>query len=232
MNRKLRENRRCTGAEQRAHNFAAVRRDDALQERHRSRNFLFAQECNNADLRQAAVVELSKQTCGFRLLGHTLRPLEGIVEVESNPVRQQVWLGVEIGEVARLAALHVVRGAVHTNLRPPLQKADGEENLELSSVRQSIPLFRRAHGSRGCGVEARVRRPREVNTVGLQHIAHEGSHRDATVLDLRMAKEANRLFVRVVPELRLCQLERVPESDDRVETGREALEVADRLHLH
>ena len=46
--------------------------------------------------------------------------------------------------------------------------------------------------------------------VGLHAVANERRHRDATVLDLRVAQEADRRLLALVPELTASEVQRVP----------------------
>jgi len=73
-------------------------------------------------------------------------------------------------------------------------RTDEEEDLHLRGSRERIPLRRRGAGRRDLGVRyaVAVQRPRPVDAVGLDAEADEGGHRDAAVLDLGLAEEANR----------------------------------------
>mmetsp|Transcript_24222 Transcript_24222/g.80515 ORF Transcript_24222/g.80515 Transcript_24222/m.80515 type:complete len:303 (-) Transcript_24222:42-950(-) len=211
----------------RRHHLAAVRRDLAGEGGDGARHLGLGDEGHDAEHREAAVVELGEEALLLLLRGRALAPLEGVVQVEANPVRQLVGRRVEVGHVAGLAALHVVRRAVHPDLRPPLQEADPEDDLPLCGVWELVPLLGRA--GRRDGVE---RGPRELDPVGLDDEADEPRHRDAAMLDLGVPQPADGLLVGVVPKLRLAQLQRIPVADDGVEAGREGLEVRERLHAH
>jgi len=68
-----------------------------------------------------------------------------------------------------------------------LQHADEADDLELREEGDRVPDLRR-RGARG---NDRLRaRDREADPVGVHHVANEAEHRDAAVLDLRVAQEA------------------------------------------
>mmetsp|Transcript_25474 Transcript_25474/g.67239 ORF Transcript_25474/g.67239 Transcript_25474/m.67239 type:complete len:232 (-) Transcript_25474:735-1430(-) len=139
--------------------------------------------------------------------------------------------------VARLAAAHVVLLAARlerqVKLAPELQEADREEDLRLCVYRQRVPL--RGGAARSCNVGERraVERllPREDDVVLLHNEAHERRHRDASVLDLSLPKEANRGLLALAPEVvPVTQPKGVEIPDVGVTFSGEDLEVLDGLH--
>jgi len=214
---------------ERRHDVAIVRADaDTRQARHGARHLGLREEAHDADLREAAVVDLNEQTLGLLLGRGVLREAEGVEEVEGHRVGELV----EGRHVARLAAAHVVRLAVLLEdvrvLAPELEEGNGEDDLPLGNLRQVVPHDLR----RGANVDARERLPREADVVGMDNVAHERRHRDAAVLDLRLTQEANRRRVRVTPELAARQVERIPEAHNRVEILGLRLEAIDVHHRH
>ena len=96
---------------------------------------------------------------------------------------------------------------------PELEEADGQDDLPLGDLRDGVPqLLGREAIRHGVAL-----RPREADAVGVHDEANERGHRDAAVLDLSLAQEANGRRVGVTPELATRKVERVPEADDRVE---------------
>eukprot|EP00324_Dicrateria_rotunda_P002276 CAMPEP_0206160968 /NCGR_PEP_ID=MMETSP1474-20131121/7252_1 /ASSEMBLY_ACC=CAM_ASM_001110 /TAXON_ID=97495 /ORGANISM="Imantonia sp., Strain RCC918" /LENGTH=319 /DNA_ID=CAMNT_0053562617 /DNA_START=146 /DNA_END=1105 /DNA_ORIENTATION=- len=220
-------------ADEGLHHLPGVGRDDALEQRHRAGDRLLGEEGHDAEHREAAVVDLGDKALLLLLRREVARPLERVVEVEADPVGQLIRGGVEVGEAAGLAALHVVRLAVEPQLRPPLEEADAKDDLPLGGVGQRVPLLgRRARGGDVGEGNRRRQVPRPVHAVGLQDVADEAGHSNAAVLDLGVAEPPDGLLVGVVPELRLGELQRIPEADRRVELGGERLQIPDGLHAH
>jgi hypothetical protein len=93
---------------------------------------------------EAAVVDLGHEARLLLLGRHVGVPLEGVIQVEADPVGKLLRDSVEGRHVAGLASLHVMRGAVEPDLRPPLKEANAKDDLPLRSVGQSVPLLRRA----------------------------------------------------------------------------------------
>merc|ERR1719311_473528 len=116
------------------HRVARVGGDDALQQRHGALNLLLRQEAEDAEHGEAAVVDLGDEQ-RLLLLGRQANvPLERVVQVEADPVGKLLRGRVEGRKVAGLASLHVVRGAVEPDLRPPLKEANAKDNLPLGNV--------------------------------------------------------------------------------------------------
>ena len=115
----------------------------------------------------------------------------------------------------------------------PLKEAERQEERQLRGRRQCIPLLERAARSRDVAKrDAREREvPREVDALRLHAEADEGRHRDAAVLDLGRAQEANRRLLRLPPELHLGEARRVVVADRRVQLASQDLEVLN-LHEH
>ena len=70
-----------------------------------------------------------------------------------------------------------------------------------------------------------------MDAVGVHNVANEAKHGDTAVLDLALAQEANRRRVRVTPELTLRQVERVEETNDRVQLLGLILQASQVHHL-
>jgi len=222
------------------HHLAGVRLDaQAVHARH-DEPLARRDEAHDADHSEAAVVDLRLERLGLPLLGHLAREAERVPQVERHRVDGRRDAVLEGGEVAGLAALHVVRLPVRRErlvvLSPALQEADRAEDLQLGRRRQRIPLVGGAAGGGDVRVgDARAgQRPREVDAVRLHDVADEGGHRDAAVLDLGVAEEANRGRLvedaALVAVAHLREAERIPEADHRVQVLGERLQVGDRLH--
>mmetsp|Transcript_42930 Transcript_42930/g.142924 ORF Transcript_42930/g.142924 Transcript_42930/m.142924 type:complete len:237 (-) Transcript_42930:231-941(-) len=175
---------------ERRHHLARVRPDANVgQSRHRAGHLGLGQEAHQANHRKAPVVDLCEQPLGFLLGGGVLAEAEGVEEVEGDRVGQ---LGKR-GEVAGLAAAHVVLLALLAQdvrvLAPELKEGDGQDDLPFRRLRRYVPQL-----LRGEPLWRRHRNlvPREANVVGMHDVAHKAGHRDATVLDLRLAQEADR----------------------------------------
>ena len=103
----------------------------------------------------------------------------------------------------------------------PLKNEDGAEDLQLRGGRQGVPLI---HGRAGGGnvrehdrlarhvlvradtsQRAASKRPREGNLVGTNNVANEAGHRDAAVLDLRMAEPGDLLLGLLADGQRVCK---------------------------
>ena len=163
------------------------------------------------------------------LLGrHRALQAEGVEEVERHGVRHHT-LSLQRREEARLPPSHVVLLAALVErvgaLPDTLEEEDEAEDLQLTLEGDGIPL--RARAADGRDVRKRdLRRqlPRPVQAVRLHHEADEGGHRNAAVLDLRLAQEADGGGVVLVPEARAeaerqvvaAQTQRVPVAHDRV----------------
>ena len=65
----------------------------------------------------------------------------------------------------------------------------------------------------------------EVEAVRLDDVAREGRHRNAAVLDLGVAQEADGLLLALAPEVLGAEPQRVVEADRRVELLGQRLEV-------
>jgi len=202
------------------HDVARVGLQEARERRHGARRLGLGQEAHQPKHRKAAVVDLGEEALRL-LLGRGRRgELERIEQVEGHRVRQLL----EGGEVARLAAAHVVRLAVRREhirvLAPELEEADGQDDLPLGRLGDGVPQ-RLRRDARRHAVGDLV--PRESDVVRVHNVANEAGHRDAAVLDLSLAKEANGGLLRVAPELGRRQVERVPVANERVELLGQAL---------
>merc|ERR1719174_2614499 len=143
-------------------------------------------------------------------------------------------VALECREHARLAAAHVVSAKAWAEGRRSfgieLEDADSQDDLQLRFVGDALPERRRADAGRAELVARDL--PREVDAIRVDAVTDEAGHRDAAVLDLRMAEEANGRFVGLPPELTIGQVERIIESDRRVEVLGERLQVGLGLSTH
>merc|ERR1719389_1656242 len=187
------------------------------------------EHAKDTDLRQTAIIDFGQQAL-VKLLARPLRvESEWVVEVQGwvrdsallDPL-SRLRIPVEAWELAWHAAAHVVRIAIllqrATVLAPNFQEANEEEDLNLRSSGQRIPLLWRAT----CGsdvAEGNVARqlPRENDVIRLDAKADESRHRNAAVLELRMTQESNRRIVTLLPEICFRQVQRVPKPNDRIE---------------
>mmetsp|Transcript_7252 Transcript_7252/g.15070 ORF Transcript_7252/g.15070 Transcript_7252/m.15070 type:complete len:270 (+) Transcript_7252:210-1019(+) len=203
--------------EERGHRVAVVRLDAAGEERNRARDLGLRKERHDADLREAAVVDLLHEASGLLLSRRLLGEPERVEEVKRNRVREGNLTVLERRELAGLAALHVV--GLHGALRPELEDGGEAHDLPLGSRRESVPLGARGGvgGERGA-LEGHGPRPAHAVRAGDE--ADEGKHGDAAVLDLGVAEEGDGGLVRVTPELLLSEVERVEELDRRVALAR------------
>ena len=215
------------------------RRDDTLQERHRPGNRTLAEEAHQTDHSEAAVVDLRLQLLGLPLVALVLVEAERIVQVQRNRVGQK-WAAlrvfespdtrlsfhtlrqIESREQAGLATPHVVAPLPwrlsHRSFGVELEETNGQKNLPLGFIRDALPKRRRADSWNAQLVAGDL--PRKVDAVRVDAVTDEPSHRDAAVLDLGVAQEADGRFVGLVPELPFSEIQRVPKSNDRVEAFR------------
>mmetsp|Transcript_25134 Transcript_25134/g.54293 ORF Transcript_25134/g.54293 Transcript_25134/m.54293 type:complete len:302 (-) Transcript_25134:53-958(-) len=211
---------------ERRHHLASIRLDvERIETGDRTRDLGLGDEAHDADHGQPTVVDLGNEALLLALRRHLRGEAKRIKQVE----RHRVWeLALERREVARLAATDIVLLAIHlkhcTGLRPHLEEADEAEDLELGRGGERVPLVSwatrgrdgRVRDDRRIGEGASdwaLQIPREVDAVGLDAVANEGGHGDATVLDLRVAEPANGLR----PRVSIDDVQRVPEADHGVE---------------
>mmetsp|Transcript_7250 Transcript_7250/g.15062 ORF Transcript_7250/g.15062 Transcript_7250/m.15062 type:complete len:273 (+) Transcript_7250:210-1028(+) len=219
--------------EERGHRVAVVRLDAAGEERNRARDLGLRKERHDADLREAAVVDLGDEALSLLLRRGVLRQVERVEEVERDRVRDLHVAVVHERRVhARLAALHVVR--VERALAPELKERDDRDNLPLGRERDRVPLGLRGAAGERRHVTLEGLRPRELDAVGAREVADERSHGNTAVLDLGVAEPANGGLVGRAkssprlgrPEGLVGEAERVPERNHRVELLGERLEVS------
>mmetsp|Transcript_27089 Transcript_27089/g.64496 ORF Transcript_27089/g.64496 Transcript_27089/m.64496 type:complete len:245 (+) Transcript_27089:200-934(+) len=195
------------------HDLAGVRQDEAVEEGHGAGHLLRGEESHDADHGEAAVVDLHQQTLLLLLGRHVLGEAGGVVE-RGDLVQRDV---LEVGEVARAAALHVMLAA---ELTPPLEEADKGDDLALALKGHGVPLLGRRHRR---VLEAGRQREGPVHAVGLHDETDEGRHRHAAVLDLGVPQEGVGLLVAHAPEVGGAEAHRVKVANGRVEGRRELL---------
>merc|ERR1719224_105679 len=122
---------------------------------------------------------------------------------------------LECREEARLAAPHVVSAlAWAEGLRSfgvELKDANRQDDLQLRFEGDPLPERRRADA--GCAELVAGDLPRKVDAIRVDAVADEASHRNAAVLDLRVAQEADGRLVRLLPEFGFGETQRIPESN-------------------
>ena len=185
-----------------------------------------------------SLVELDLQPLSLRLVTLVLAEVEGVEQVQRNRMRQKratrfvpehtFHVTLEWREHTRLATPHVVSALAwafaHRGLGIELEDANGQDNLQLGFVGKVLPELRRADTGRAQLVAGHL--PRKVDAVRVDDVAHKPSHRDASVLDLGVAQEANGRLVGLAPELRVREVEGIVESDSWVEILRQRLQVS------
>ena len=207
--------------------------------RHRPGNRSLAEEAHQADHCEAAVVDLRLQLLRLPLVALVLVEAERIVQVQRNRVGQK-WAAlrvfespdtrlsfhtlrqIESREQAGLATPHVVAPLPwrlgHRSFGVELEETNRQENLPFGLRRDALPKRRRADSWNAQLVAGHL--PRKVDAVRVDAITDEPSHRDAAVLDLGVAQEADGRFVGLVPELPFSEVQRIPEPDGGVEPFR------------
>mmetsp|Transcript_55856 Transcript_55856/g.153598 ORF Transcript_55856/g.153598 Transcript_55856/m.153598 type:complete len:225 (-) Transcript_55856:27-701(-) len=143
------------------------------QQRDRVRDEVRGDERHHTDHREAAVLQLGRALAGKRLRRQTLG--------ETKRIPQQ-------RDLARRATHHVVR--LDRRLTQPLEDADDADDLELASIRHSIPrrvAIRAAQaGESDALLDGQVAREQRA-TRRNPRPAGDGSHGDARVLQLSRA---------------------------------------------
>mmetsp|Transcript_63855 Transcript_63855/g.170298 ORF Transcript_63855/g.170298 Transcript_63855/m.170298 type:complete len:326 (+) Transcript_63855:281-1258(+) len=225
------EGQRGVGRGEGRHDLAGVRLDAEAVEAGHLQALGGRDEAEDADLREAAVVDLREERLLLALGRHLGGEAERIPQVEGHRVREgRLVRARELGEVARLAAAHVVLLAIELErgrrLGEHLEEANHAEDLHLARRGERVPLVGRPARRRDVRkadrrevvAEVALDVPREVDAVRLDAVADKGRHRHAAVLDLGVAEPADRL------RRRLSDVERVPEANHRVELLGELLE--------
>merc|ERR1719409_1449611 len=109
-----------------------------------------------------------------------------------------------------ILAPHYTKGREDLAVR--LEHADDHKDLELAVEGDGVPLLRGGEPGLEAAVrEDLVRTRDELRRAG--HVAEERGHRNAAVLDLRVAEVADRALVAEAPEVRVQGAEGVPEAD-------------------
>ena len=109
-------------------------------------------------------------------------------------------------------------------------RARTEDDLDLRNLREGGPDGRRGEALVGGVVRGRVgvrlERERPAGARLVHDVANEAGHRNAAVLDLRVAEEANaRLVVGLEDVDAAGDPQRIPEADGRVLLARQRLEL-------
>ena len=211
------------GAE-RAHDLTIVRLDLAREGGDGARHLGLRDEREEAKHGKAAVVDLDVELARLLLVRQLLGEAEGVEEVERHRVRDLL----EGGEVARLAAAHVVGLAVlleHVaRLGPELEEADDDEDLQARILRRRVPHGRRREALEGRVVRQRVGElPRPVDAVLVDAVANEAGHGNAAVLDLGVTEPSDGRLVALVPELARAKVCGSKQARENSTIGRQRL---------
>mmetsp|Transcript_35205 Transcript_35205/g.92309 ORF Transcript_35205/g.92309 Transcript_35205/m.92309 type:complete len:279 (-) Transcript_35205:16-852(-) len=220
------EGQRGVGRGEGRHDLAGVRLDAEAVEAGHLQALGGRDEAEDADLREAAVVDLRQEAPRLLLRRHLRLQAKGVEEVERHRVRH-ASVG-ELGVLARHAARHVVRLDA---LAEQLKEANEAQDLQLRRRGERVPLRR---GRRDLGNrrvrQVRLQVPREVDAVRAHDEADKRGHRDAAMLDLGMTQPADRLLLRKRLVRARRERKRIVEAHDRVELLGELLEVSSGLH--
>lgn len=180
-------------------------RDKSLEQRNRSFDLLFGKESKDTDLCQTSVVEFRDQTTFLGFSALVLGESKRVVKVQ----RHWVWDNIRVAEVRVLSWLPSAHVVCSDGLAVEFQESDEKDDLPLGSFGHGIPLLRgreSAHRdtSTDCG-------PWETDSVGLDNVSYEGSHGNASVLDLRMAQKVDGSLIAFAPDGGARQLEGIVE---------------------
>ena len=208
-----------------SHRLAVVGLHNTREEGNRSRSALLREETKDTELGKTSVVDLGSKAGGLLLLGHVLRELERIIQVERDGVGDAIGSRSEVGEVTGLATGHVMLVVGSGELGPELKEANEGKDLPLGIIRDGIPKGRRVGlaGERG---SVHLHGPGELDAIGVDNVSDEGEHGNTAVLDLGVSQEADGGLVGGAPELSLGKVERIIEADNGVELLGEGLKVS------
>ena len=208
-----------------SHRLAVVGLHNTREEGNRSRSALLREETKDTELGKTSVVDLGSKAGGLLLLGHVLRELERIIQVERDGVGDAIGSRSEVGEVTGLATGHVMLVVGSGEFRPELKEGDQGENLPLGIIRDGIPKGRGVGLARERG-SVHLHGPGELDAIGVDNVSDEGEHGNTAVLDLGVSQEADGGLVGGAPELSLGKVERIIEADNGVELLGESLKVS------
>mmetsp|Transcript_33529 Transcript_33529/g.107007 ORF Transcript_33529/g.107007 Transcript_33529/m.107007 type:complete len:389 (-) Transcript_33529:59-1225(-) len=204
------------------HVVAVVAGDDAREGGDGARDLRLGEEAEEAQHREAAVVGLGDEPLCLLLGRRVLAPLERVKEVEWH----RVHVGRKGGEVAGLAAAHVVLHAVGGEevlvLGDVLEDADRADDLELRKEGDRVPHLRRRRALRHHILRADAAK---AEAVRVRNVADEAGHRDAAVLNLGVAQPADNGVLVLAPERQIRQAKRVPVPHHWVALLREGLQI-------
>jgi len=186
---------------------------------------LLGKESQDSKLCKTSVVELGSQATLLGLLRHVLGKTEWIVKVEWNWVRDSFWSSNEVREVTWLSSGHVMLVARGGKLTPEFKEGDEAEDLPLGIIRYGIPKSRWV-GLRWEWGSIHLHGPWEFDSVSMNNVSYEGKHGNTSVLDLGVTEESNGGLVGGSPEFSLGEVERIIESNNRVELLGKCLKVS------
>ena len=213
-----------------SHRLAVVGLHNTREEGNRSRSALLGEEAKDTELGKTSVVDLGSKTGGLLLLGHVLRELERIIQVERDGVGDAIGSRSEVGEVTGLATGHVMLVVGSGEFRPELKEANEGKDLPLGIIRDGIPKGRGVGlaGERG---SVHLHGPGELDTISVDNVSDEGEHGNTAVLDLGVSQEADGGLVSSTPELSLGKVEGIIEANDGVELLGEGLEIGLEIYF-
>jgi len=207
---------------ERSHDFSGVRLDNSGQRWDGSRDGSLDEEAEKSKHSKTSVVDFDFESTGLLFVTGALGEREGVEKVE----RDRVGKGdnIEVGEVTRLSASHVMLVVIGGDFGPKFQEKNKSEDLPLRVIRDLVPKFWGVVSLREWS-SIQHHRPRPVDLVGVDNVSDESEHGNTSVLDLGVTQESNGLLVALSPELGFGQVQRIVESDDRVQPLGERFEV-------
>ena len=125
------------------------------------------------------------------------------------------------GSVVRKGSLGV---SSRGQLRVHLEETNEKNNLNLGGERKGIPLLRRREVGAREGISLKGHGPRELE-VALDAVSNEGGHGNTSVLDLGVTEEVDDELLTLSPQVTVSNVQRIVESNDRVELLGEDLKV-------
>mmetsp|Transcript_10485 Transcript_10485/g.15873 ORF Transcript_10485/g.15873 Transcript_10485/m.15873 type:complete len:290 (-) Transcript_10485:64-933(-) len=212
----------------RRHNLSIVRNGNALQKRNRSLNGIGTEESKDSKHGKTPVVDLGQETTILLLLAHPLVVSKWIIKIkdEVNLVTEKLERRV----LSWLASLHVVLSLSLLSsgcFIPNLKGSEYDDNLPLGCGRDSIPLCLRSQFSGWERSSISHHWPWEVN-IRLHAVSYECSHRNTSVFDFSLAKEANSSILAHIVDVGIHKVERVEIINDRIELLGHGLEFCNR----
>jgi len=196
------------------HDLSVVGLDDSVQRWDGSRDCGLNEEAEETKHSKTSVVDFDFESTGLLFITGALVQAKRVVQVEWDRVGEID--NVEVGEVTGLSSSHVMLVVIGGDFGPKFQEKDESENLPLRVIGDLVPKLRRVVSRREWS-SIQHHRPRPLDAVGVDKISDESEHGNTSVLDLGVTQETNSLFVGLSPELSFGQVQRIIESDNRVQ---------------